>query len=1298
MNSEPEDNNLGETRPHKVLSPGSEISHYRIVKQIGAGGMGVVYRAEDTKLKRQVALKFLPPHLTQNPEAKKRFVHEAQSASAMDHSNICTIYEVDETGDGQMFISMACYEGETLRTRLGRGTLAEDEVLEIATQTASGLAEAHKKGIVHRDIKPANLIMTLQGQVKIMDFGLAKLAGQTRLTKTGAAMGTVAYMSPEQARGENVDQQSDVWSLGVVLYEMLTGKLPFKGDYEQAMIYSILNEEPMPIGELRPGTSTDLELIISKALRKDPRERYDSAETLLADLRRLRTSESISVSPSRRRPFPGRLLVVAAALCVVIITVVLGPRLARWFAPTQAEATTLAVVDFENIDGEDADYLAVGLAEGICVKLSKVEGIQVVSSDDIRRLRQNNLPAKEIAERLGAEFAVGGSLLKSGDKIRVTPQLIEASTGRVVWSEFFDREFGDVFGFMDEVSLKIVDALKIEFTQEERLAIGERSTDNPQAYDHYLRGRHHFHRETVADNELAAKEYRKALRIDLDYPLALAGLADAYVQRYRERYDYDEYWLDQADSLINKALESEPDLAEAYKSRAAVLLEKENLLAALEAAEKARSLSPEWDEPYVQLGDINRERGEASLALEMYQQALAIRPSVRAWCGKGDVLYMRGQVDSALALYRVALEHSPHNEYPYYELGWHYWDLGREEEADSMLRLAIEIRPDHSLSYLELSWLLYTEGRMQEARDLVRGFVDKYPYNWEAYERLYGIVAWGIGDWVAGMAIVEEAVARNPDRVWPYLLLASSHAWEMSGSANKEQARAALDKALALRPGSSRVLAQAARVYGDMKEMDTSLEYYRQALKQNPGGLGILCGLAERYFHAGLHEEAAETALKAREQAPGVLRDTEPNSYRILGRVMPILGRTEEYFEILKSAAATYGPDNLEFYSRLGVEQCRRGEFADAKLSFERALEIREDQSALMGLGSVHWFLGDLDAAMSSYRRAREVVTRAIIDERIIALLKYQGKFDEVEEHLEAIRASGNLDMWFWRSVYYYASMHRYDEAIALAKEMRKDPGVTYGDEVLWDMGLWNRKGGNFSEALKVLDEAQATLPPAYYHALDYQRTRIAAAQGRLDDAIELARSAADAEAGPLQDSFHTLLAKLFIAAGRQEEGADVLNRIKRTSEIHWLEASYTLVQLEEMSGSSDGVEEARETLFLATRAAYHPWFWPAFIADTRCFCALASARLGDERRAREEIEFALRLEPERADVAYWAAAAYSLTGDTDMALDWLETTVERDHGDVWWAQVDPDLDGLRDLPRFQQIMSDWDYRLKALP
>jgi serine/threonine protein kinase len=329
---------------------GQTISHYKILAKLGGGGMGVVYKAEDTKLKRPVALKFLPFDLTRDDDAKERFVHEVQAASALDHPNICTIYEIDETDDGQLFIAMAYYEGETLKNKVASGQLSVDSVIDIATQIAQGLSRAHEAGITHRDIKPANVMITNRGEVKIVDFGLAKLAGRTKLTKSGTTMGTVAYMSPEQAQGAEVDHRTDIWSLGVVLYEMLTGQLPFSGEYEMAMMYSIVSTDPKPVRSLRSEVSVGLEQIVNKALAKEPDERYQQINELLADLK------STTQKSESKKTFPAQKLVVGkrwylyAGLAVLILGVILAGIFLR---PKPAVAIdSIAVLPLENMTGD----------------------------------------------------------------------------------------------------------------------------------------------------------------------------------------------------------------------------------------------------------------------------------------------------------------------------------------------------------------------------------------------------------------------------------------------------------------------------------------------------------------------------------------------------------------------------------------------------------------------------------------------------------------------------------------------------------------------------------------------------------------------------------------------------------------------------------------------------------------------------------------------------------------------------------------------------------------------------------
>ncbi|MFQ5710063.1 MAG: protein kinase, partial [bacterium] len=368
----------------------NKISHYKILERLGSGGMGDVYKAEDTKLKRTVALKFLPPELTRDQEAKNRFVHEAQAASSLDHPNICTIYEIDETQDGQMFIAMACYEGQSLKERIEHGPLPIDEALRIAIQIAQGLTKAHSKEIVHRDIKPANILTTEDGQVKIVDFGLAKLSGRTVLTQEGTTLGTVAYMSPEQAQGGEVDHRTDIFSLGVLLYEMLTGQPPFKADYDQAIIYSILHESQEPVTGLRTGVPMELERIVNKCLEKQPSERYQQVNELAVDLRRLKketkSKETVTRTGVRSKLQKKRVhsFVLTGTILGVLILAAVGYF---FFKPTKTDVTTqrkmLAVLPFENLGPPEQEYFADGLTEEMISRLAGIRALGVISRTSI---------------------------------------------------------------------------------------------------------------------------------------------------------------------------------------------------------------------------------------------------------------------------------------------------------------------------------------------------------------------------------------------------------------------------------------------------------------------------------------------------------------------------------------------------------------------------------------------------------------------------------------------------------------------------------------------------------------------------------------------------------------------------------------------------------------------------------------------------------------------------------------------------------------------------------------------------
>ncbi|MFQ5640257.1 MAG: protein kinase, partial [bacterium] len=475
------------------------ISNFKILEKLGSGGMGVVYKAEDTKLERTVALKFLPQGLTRDEEAKKRFMYEAQAASALDHPNIGTIYEVEQTDMGQMFIVMAYYDGETLGGKIERGPQPIDEAIDISLQIAQGLAEAHGKEIVHRDIKPANIMMTTDKVVKIVDFGLAKLAGRTKLTKDDSTLGTVAYMSPEQAQGAEVDHRTDIWALGAVLYEMISGRQPFEGEYEQAVMYSIMNEDPEPITGLRTGVPMELERTVNKCLEKEPSDRYQQVIELIVDLRRLkketeskkilaRTGVKAKTPKKRTRTF-----VLTGILLGVLILAVAGYF---FFAPGETEPTSerkmLAVLPFENLGPPEQEYFSDGITEEIISRLAGIRALGVISRTSITQYKQTDKTLQQIGEELGVGYVLEGTVRwdHSPDgpgRVRVTPQLIRVSDDTHLWSDRYNAVLTDIFQVQSDIAERVSEVMNVAVLASERRSLESIPTDNLEAYDAYLR-------------------------------------------------------------------------------------------------------------------------------------------------------------------------------------------------------------------------------------------------------------------------------------------------------------------------------------------------------------------------------------------------------------------------------------------------------------------------------------------------------------------------------------------------------------------------------------------------------------------------------------------------------------------------------------------------------------------------------------------------------------------------------------------------------------------------------------------
>jgi serine/threonine protein kinase/cytochrome c-type biogenesis protein CcmH/NrfG len=502
---------------------GETISHYKILEKLGEGGMGVVYKAEDTKLKRTVALKFLSTDLTRDADAKERFIHEAQAASALDHPNICTIHEIDDTRDEQLFIVMAYYKGNTLRHKIDQGPLPLEDAVDIAVEVARGLGRAHEAGIVHRDVKPGNIMITERGDVKILDFGLAKLAGQARLTRTGSTLGTAAYMSPEQAQGADVDERTNIWSLGVMLFEMLTGELPFRGDHEVALLYSIVHENPRALSSLKHDLPAPVSSVICRVLQKDPALRYQTADELIADLKTL-------AKPS-----------------------VTAPRAEK----------SIVVLPFDNLSPDpDQEYFSDGLTEEVISDLSNIHVLRVISRSSAMTFKGTKKKVPEIARELDVQYVLEGSVRKAGQSLRITAQLIDAANDAHLWAEKYSGTMQDVFDVQEKVSRAIVAALKLKLTPEESRKIAERPIDNVAAYQCYLRANADIWRFTESSVDSARLHLQRGLDILGENALLYSAMAFVYWQYVNIGAAQEEY-IEKAEEYAQKALTLDPDSPQA---------------------------------------------------------------------------------------------------------------------------------------------------------------------------------------------------------------------------------------------------------------------------------------------------------------------------------------------------------------------------------------------------------------------------------------------------------------------------------------------------------------------------------------------------------------------------------------------------------------------------------------------------------------------------------------------------------------------------------------------------------------